>query len=96
MRAAREGYLACVADAADRSIKSAASAEDIALAAHGRCWRQWDGYRESTFRSFAARAATREERQLARDKAEAHLREFERDTRRSIAERIIESNLSSR
>ena len=82
MKQAGELYLACMSTEAERNIKNPAGAEDIALAAHGHCWTEWDAYRDATNTSFTHKTKSREERQYARDKVEAHLRQFERESRR--------------
>src|SRR5688500_4889063 len=66
-------YTACVTREAELNMKNPAGAEDIAAAAHGRCWTDWEAYREATRESFYSRARTPEERQFAQDKMEAHL-----------------------
>jgi hypothetical protein len=93
---ARERYVDCVNAEAEKDAASPAGAEDIAVAAHARCWGSWDAYREATNTAFAGQARTRDERQLAHDKADAHLRELERETRRSVMDRIVERTLTKR
>ena len=83
-------YLACVNAAADRRIGNVAGAEDIATAAHGECWSDWKAYRDETETSFLSRARTAEEAQLAHDKADAHLRQFEFESRRAIMSRVVQ------
>src|SRR5687768_3184300 len=61
-------YTACVTREAEQNMKNPAGAEDIALAAHGRCWPAWEAYREVTRESFLAGARSAGERQLAQDK----------------------------
>ena len=82
-------YLACLNASADRNLDNPASAELIATTAHGECWSEWQAYREQTVASFAARAKTAEEKQLARDKADAHLRQFEFDARKAVMSRVV-------
>ena len=86
-------YTACVSSEADKAMTGPMAAEDIAVAAHARCWAAWDGYRKATSRSFSHGATTREEIQLAHDKADAHLRQFELETRRTIVDSIIHRSL---
>jgi hypothetical protein len=95
MQAAAEGYHACMNREAAKDMKNPTSAEDIATAAHGRCWGDWDKYREATNASFSHNARTREEMQFAHDKAEAHLRQFEREARRSIVDSAVARSLKS-
>ena len=91
---ARERYVACVTAEAEKGASSPAGAEDIAVAAHARCWARWDAYRKATAATFAEGARTPDERQLAADKADAQLRQFELETRRSVVERIVERTLT--
>jgi hypothetical protein len=90
MTRAGERYTACVAAEAEKDVANPAGVEDIAVAAHGRCWAHWDAYREATNSTYLASATTREEMQLAHDRADAHLRQFERDTRRSVMDGLVE------
>ena len=62
---AADAYSACVMREAEKDAKNPAGAEDIAVAAQGRCWTDWERYRRVTTQTFAARASTREEKQLA-------------------------------
>jgi len=87
-------YTTCVTREAERNMKNPAGAEDIAVAAHGRCWSAWEAYREATRESFLSGARTPEERQLAQDKMEAHLRDFERDTRRGVIDTVVQRSLA--
>jgi hypothetical protein len=96
MNASGARYTACVTAEAEKDAKNSASAEDIAVAAHGRCWSDWDHYRAATNASFLQGATTRAEVQLARDKADAHLRQFERENRRELVDRIAERSLLGR
>ena len=93
MNARGERYIACVTREADNNVKNPAGAEDIAIAAHARCWSAWDAYRAATNTSFMQGARTDAEVQLARDKADAHLRQFELETRRMIVDRMVIRNL---
>ena len=93
MKEAGERYLACMSAEAEKNAKNPAGAEDIALAAHGSCWTDWDAYRDATNTSFTHAANSREERQLSRDKAEAHLRQFERDARSSVVNLIVQRSM---
>lgn len=92
----RETYVRCVNAQAEKDAANPAGAEDIAVAAHGRCWASWDAYRQAATRSFAAGAGTREERQLAHDKADAHLRQFELETRRGVVDAIVQRTLTQK
>jgi hypothetical protein len=96
MNQARERYVDCVGAEAEKDAANPAGAEDIAVAAHARCWTSWDAYRQTTYRSFTADARTRDERQLANDKADAHLRQFELETRRGVVDRIVERTLTKK
>jgi hypothetical protein len=93
MNARGERYVACLTREADTNVKNPAGAEDIAIAAHARCYPAWDAYRAATNASFLQGATTGAELQLARDKADAHLRQFELETRRMIVDRMVERNL---
>ena len=86
-------YAACVAAEAKKEVKNPAASEEIAGAAHARCWAAWQAYREATNASFTAGANTREQLQYARDKADAHLRQFELETRRNVMEGVVRSTL---
>ena len=91
---ARETYVRCINTEAEKDASNPAGAEDIAVAAHGRCWTSWDAYRKAANTIFAADARTREERQLAHDKADAHLRQFEQETRRGVVDGIVQRTLT--
>jgi hypothetical protein len=93
MREAGERYMACMSAEAEKHIKNPAGAEDIALAAHGHCWTEWDGYRDATNTSFSHGAKSREQQQLARDKAEAHLRQFERESRSFVMDLVVQRSM---
>jgi hypothetical protein len=84
-----ERYVTCLTNEAKKDTKSPAASEDIAVAAHARCWSAWDAYREATNASFTVGARTPEELQYGRDKADAHLRQFELETRRSVMEGVV-------
>src|SRR6266545_4698739 len=94
MKHAAQAYTDCVTREAERNLKNPLGAEDIAVAAHARCWSEWDRYRAATKATFFEEARTPEEMQLAGDKTDAHLRQFERDTRRSVVDHIVERTLS--
>lgn len=96
MRAAGEAYTACVSRESENDMKNPAGAEDIALAAHARCWSEWERYRAATRASFLYGARTADERQFASDKAEAHLRGFEQETRRSVIDAVAQRSLAPR
>jgi hypothetical protein len=83
-------YLACLNAAADEYMTNPAGAEQIATAAHARCWSEWTAYRDQTQASYASSAKTPEEQQLAQDKAEAQLRQFEADARHAVMTRVIQ------
>ena len=93
MNARGDRYIACVTREADTNVKNPAAAEDIAIAAHARCYSAWDAYRTATSTTFLQGARTDAEAQLARDKTDAHLRQFELETRRMIVDRMVERNL---
>ena len=93
---ARDTYVTCVNAEAEKGASNPAGAEDIAVAAHGRCWASWDAYRRATAASYAEAARTREERQLANDKTDAHLRQFEQETRRSLVDGIVQRTLTKK
>jgi hypothetical protein len=95
MTGAGNAYLACLTREAEKDAKSPAGAEDIATAAHARCWSAWDIYRSVTNTNFFYNARTADEKQYARDRAEAHLREFEREARRVVIDLIIERTLKA-
>jgi hypothetical protein len=96
MKHAAQAYTDCVTRAAERNMQNPLGAEDIAVAAHAQCWTEWDGYRVATRATFFDGAGTRDELQMAGDKTDAHLRQFERDTRRSLVDYIVERTLSKR
>lgn len=83
-------YLGCLHSAADAYMDNPAGAEQIAAAAHARCWSEWNAYRDETQTEYTARATTPEEIQLARDKADAYLRQFETDARKAVMTRVVE------
>jgi hypothetical protein len=91
---ARETYVRCINAEAEKDAANPAGAEDIAVAAHARCWGSWDAYRHAAITSFANGARTREERQLAHDKADAHLRQLELETRRGVVDAIVQRTLT--
>ena len=93
---ARERYVGCVVAEAEKHAANPAGAEDIAVAAQGRCWANWDAYRQATYATFAEGARTPDERQLAHDKADAQLRQVELETRRSVVDRIVERTLTQK
>ena len=94
MSRAADSYTSCVAAEAEKDVANPANAEDIAVAAHGRCWTAWDAYRDAARSTFSAKARSREEMQLAHDRTDAHLRQFERETRRSVVDRLVERTLT--
>ena len=96
MRAAGEAYLACLAREAEKDPQSPASAEDMASAAHARCWTAWEVYRSAANANYIHNARTPDEKQYARDRAEAHLREFELEARRTLVDSTIERTLKTR
>lgn len=96
MSEAGDGYSACVMAEVEKDAKSPASVENMAVAAHGRCWEQWDAYRQATRASFTLNARTHDEKQFANDKADAHLRQFELDTRHSVMDSAIERSRSTK
>ena len=96
MKQSGEEYARCITAQADKDAKNPAGADDIAAAAHGRCWTQWQAYRDATNESFLSSARTPQEAQLARDKADAHLRQAELEARRGVVDRIIERSLSNK
>ena len=93
MKEAGDRYTDCITAEAEKDLKNPARAEDIAVAAHGRCFTQWQAYRAATATSFTHGARNADELQYARDKSEAHLREFEREARRSLMDWIIQQHL---
>jgi hypothetical protein len=88
-----DAYLACLSREAEKEMKNAAGAEDIATAAHGRCWSMWDTHRQAVSASYVGNARTAEEKQFANDRTEAHLRQFEREARRTVVESVVERTL---
>ena len=88
-------YLACLEAEAESGMKNTAGAEDIAAAAHGRCWDAWESYRTAARANFSFGARTPDEIQFAADRAEAHLRQFESEARRDVIETVIERNLKA-
>ena len=96
MKHAEENYSECVTREADKAMKNPVRVEDMAIAAHGRCWTEWEAYGAATKASFSHGARSREEIQFATDRTEAHLRQFERDTRRGVIDHIVERTLSKK
>ena len=96
MKHAGETYSECVTREADKEMKNPVGVEDMAIAAHARCWSEWDAYRTATKDAFSHGSRTRDEIQFATDRTEAHLRQFERDTRRGVIDHIVERTLSKR
>ena len=94
MRQAGDDYVRCLTNEADRNARSPVGAEEIVAAAHARCWTLWQRYRDATRDGFMADAATPQEAQLAGDKADAHLRQFEAESRRGAVNRIVQRALS--
>lgn len=90
--AVEQTYLACLTREAAALGGSPVSVDEIANAAHGRCWENWTAYRQVTYETFVGNARTDDERQLARDKAEAQLREFEVAARRTAAQTAIQNS----
>ena len=90
MKQAAERYTTCISDEAEKEVGNPAGVEDIAVAAHDRCWAAWEAYRSATSVAYNANAQTRQEKQLAHDRVDAHLRQFERDTRRAIMDRLVQ------
>ena len=93
MKHSGDRYLDCMTAEAEKDMKNPAGAEDIAIAAHARCWTAWDAYRKITNASFLKGARTAEQQQYARDKAEAHLRQFEREARRTVVDAVVQGSL---
>jgi|SRR5918996_137242 hypothetical protein len=93
MKHSGDRYLGCMTAEAEKDMKNPAGAEDIAIAAHARCWTAWDDYRKVTNASFLKGARTPGEQQFARDKAEAHLRQFEREAQRTVVDAVVQRNL---
>jgi hypothetical protein len=93
MAHAGERYTACVTAEAEKDMKNPARAEDIAITAHGRCWSQWEAYRTATSANFSYGARTPAEQQYARDKSDAHLRQFELESRRSLMDWVVQHNM---
>jgi hypothetical protein len=93
---ARDRYVTCVTTEAEKDAANPAGAEDIAVAAHARCWSTWDAYREAMDSGFARDARTREEKQFAHDKADAQLRQLEIETRRSVVDAIVQRTLTKK
>ena len=96
MAGAGDAYLECLTREAEKEAKRPASAEDIATAAHASCWTAWDAYRSATNANFAYNARTADEKQYASDRANAHLREFERESHRVVIDSTIERTLKAR
>lgn len=96
MKEAGDRYTACMSAEAEKNAKSTAGAEDVAIAAHGRCFAFWEAYGKATAASFAYGASTAEERQYARDRTDAHLRQFEIEARQAVMNVVIQSNLPAK
>jgi hypothetical protein len=93
MQESGEQYLACISREAEKDMTNPTGAEDIATAAHGRCWSVWEAYRAATNANFSYGAQTAGERQFAGDRAEAHVRQFEREARRMIVDTVVQRSL---
>ena len=93
---ARDRYVRCVRAHAEKSATNPAGAEDIAVAAHASCWSDWDAYRQAVNSGYTRDARSREENQLGSDKADAHLRQFELETRRGVVQSIVERTLTKK
>ena len=93
MKEAGEAYQTCLTREAEKDMKNPAGAEDIATAAHGRCWTEWGRYQQATNENFVHNARSHDEKQYAHDKAEAHLRQFEREARRGVVDTVVERSL---
>ena len=89
MKESGDLYLACVTREAEKDMKNPTSAENIATAAHGRCWTEWESYGAATRANFGRDAVTSPEMQFAQDRSEGHLRQFERETRRGVVDTIV-------
>jgi hypothetical protein len=95
MKEAGDVYLACISREAEKDMKNPTGAEDIATAAHGRCWTEWENYGAATRANFGRDAGTREEIQFAEDRTEGHLRQFEREARRGVVDAVVSRSLKS-
>ena len=93
MQESAEQYLACISREAEKDMTNPTGADDIATAAHGRCWSVWEAYRAATNANFSYGAKTPGERQFAGDRAEAHARQFEREARRMIVDMVVQRSL---
>lgn len=93
MQGAADRYLACLSAEAEKEVTNPASSEEIALRAQGRCWEAWEAYKNATRLSFALGAVTPEEQQLAADKTDAHLRQFDQQARRKIMDAVADRSL---
>ena len=93
MKDAGDRYTACVTAEAEKDMKNPVRAVEIADAAHARCWTDWEAYRTATSVNFTHGARNAGELQYARDKSEAHLRQFEQEARRAIVDWIVQRSL---
>ena len=93
MQESGEQYLACISREAEKDMTNPTGAEDIATAAHGRCWSVWEAYRAATNANYSYGARTAGERQFAGDRAEAHVHQFEREARRMIVDTVVQRSL---
>ena len=93
MKDSGDQYLACITREAEKNMKNPTGAEDIATAAHAQCWSEWDAYRTATNADFIHGARTSDQMQFGRDKADAHLRQFEREARRTIVDTVVQRSL---
>ena len=93
MKEAGDRYTACLSAEAEKDMKNPAGAEDIAVAAHGRCWSEWNAYREATRESFAFGAKSPEQQQFVKDKTDAHLRQYEIEARRTVVDSVVQRSL---
>lgn len=95
MTRAGEEYTRCMSAQLESDATKPVAAEEMAAAAQGRCWAQWQAYGRATREEFMSDARTPAEAQLARDKADAHLRQFELQTRRAVTDSIVQRSLKA-
>jgi hypothetical protein len=84
----RQQYHACLFAAADKISKTPTSAEDITAYAEGECRTVYLSYADTLKAEFSAGAGNAAEKQYAHDKADAHLRQMQLETRQVLINRI--------
>src|SRR4051812_15573018 len=85
---AAERYRACVYAATDQLSSLPVSAEEMVSTAEGQCRSAYVTYADTLRSHYASYAQSGAEKQLANDRADAQLREAQRNLRQVAIERI--------